>query len=116
MAVAVGLGLAAALWSLVASAGWFPRALFPSVPEIAAAGAKLWEFGDLGPDILLSLQRAALGFVIGSLAGFGPAVLTSATALGRRLLQPVLRVFAPSPPSALCRWPSCGSGWGRAAR
>jgi sulfonate transport system permease protein len=95
--VAVGLALAALLWSLVVATGLFPRALFPSVPEIASAGWSLWESGDLLPDILLSLQRAAVGFVIGSAAGIALAVVTSATATGRRLLQPVLRLFAPIP-------------------
>jgi len=95
--VAIGLALAALLWSIVAAIGIFPRALFPTVPEIAAAGWALWESGDLLPDILLSLQRAAVGFVIGSAVGIALAVLTSATAAGRRLLQPVLRLFAPIP-------------------
>jgi sulfonate transport system permease protein len=35
--VAVGLVLAAAVWSLVAATGVFPRALFPTIPEIARA-------------------------------------------------------------------------------
>jgi NitT/TauT family transport system permease protein/sulfonate transport system permease protein len=96
-AVVIGLGLAAAVWSVVAVAGVFPRALFPTVGDIASAGWSLWRSGDLLPDVLLSLQRAVVGFVIGAGAGIALAIITSATAAGRRVLQPVLRLFAPVP-------------------
>ncbi|KAA0100561.1 ABC transporter permease [Mycolicibacterium sp. P1-5] len=94
---ALGLALAVAVWSIVAAAGLFPRALFPTVTEIGHAGWGLWESGDLAADVLHSLQRAIAGFVLGAAIGFALAVLTSVTGTGRRLLQPVLRLFAPIP-------------------
>jgi sulfonate transport system permease protein len=96
-ATALGLGLAVLIWSIVAATGAFPRALFPTVGEIGRAGWALWVSGDLGADIVHSLQRAVAGFLLGSIVGFGLAVLTSVTSAGRRLLQPVLRLFAPIP-------------------
>ncbi|WP_319428951.1 ABC transporter permease [Mycobacterium sp. RTGN5] len=96
-ATALGLGLAVAVWSIVAATDVFPRALFPTVAAIARAGWSLWASGDLSADILHSLQRAVAGFVLGTVLGFGLAVLTSVTSAGRRLLQPVLRLFAPIP-------------------
>jgi sulfonate transport system permease protein len=95
--VAIGLALAALLWSVIAATAVFPRALFPTVPEIVGAGWALWESGDLLPDVLLSLQRAVVGFVIGATVGVALAVVTSATVVGLRLIQPVLRLFAPIP-------------------
>jgi sulfonate transport system permease protein len=95
--VAVGLALAATVWSLVAATGAFPRALFPTIPEIVRAGRTLWVSGDLVPDVLLSVQRAVAGFAVGAAVGFALALVTSATVSGRRLLQPVLRLFAPIP-------------------
>jgi NitT/TauT family transport system permease protein/sulfonate transport system permease protein len=92
-----GLVLASAVWSLVVATGRFPRQLFPSVPEILAAGHRLWSDGLLVDDIGASLHRAAVGFVIGALAGIVVAVLTATTAAGRNVLQPVLRVFSPIP-------------------
>jgi NitT/TauT family transport system permease protein/sulfonate transport system permease protein len=94
---ALGLGLAVAIWSIIAATGLFPRALFPTVSDIGHAGWALWQSGDLGADVLHSLQRAVVGFVLGAAVGFGLAVLTSVTSGGRRLLQPVLRLFAPIP-------------------
>lgn len=92
-----GLVLAAAVWSLVVATGRFPRQLFPSVPEILAAGQMLWTDGLLVDDITASLRRAAVGFAIGAVAGIVVAVITATTAAGRNLLQPVLRVFSPIP-------------------
>ncbi|CRZ16610.1 ABC transporter permease [Mycolicibacterium neworleansense] len=92
-----GLGIAAALWSLLVATGRFPRQLFPSVPEILAAGHTLWTEGLLADDILASLRRAAVGFAIGAAIGIVVAVFTATTTAGRNLLQPVLRVFSPIP-------------------
>ncbi|OLP00900.1 ABC transporter permease [Mycolicibacterium porcinum] len=92
-----GLGIAAALWSLIVATGRFPRQLFPSVPEILAAGHTLWTEGLLADDIVASLRRAAVGFAIGATVGIVVAVFTATTAAGRNLLQPVLRVFSPIP-------------------
>lgn len=92
-----GLGIAAALWSLIVATGRFPRQLFPSVPEILAAGHTLWAEGLLAGDIVASLSRAAVGFAIGAAAGIVVAVFTATTTAGRNLLQPVLRVFSPIP-------------------
>lgn len=92
-----GLAIAAALWSLIVATGRFPRQLFPSVPEILAAGHTLWAEGLLADDIVASLRRAAVGFAIGAAAGIVVAVFTATTAAGRNLLQPVLRVFSPIP-------------------
>lgn len=92
-----GLGIAAALWSLIVATGRFPRQLFPSVPEILAAGHTLWTEGLLADDIVASLRRAAVGFAIGAAVGIVVAVFTATTAAGRNLLQPVLRVFSPIP-------------------
>jgi NitT/TauT family transport system permease protein/sulfonate transport system permease protein len=92
-----GLFLAASAWSLVVATGRFPRQLFPSVPEILAAGHTLWTSGLLADDIGASLRRAAIGFAIGAVAGIVVAVLTATTVAGRNLLQPVLRVFSPIP-------------------
>jgi sulfonate transport system permease protein len=92
-----GLILASAVWSLVVATGRLPRQLFPSVPEILAAGSRLWTDGLLVDDIGASLRRAAVGFAIGAVVGIVLAVLTATTAVGRNLLQPVLRVFSPIP-------------------
>ncbi|MGV9798648.1 ABC transporter permease [Mycobacterium sp. NPDC003449] len=92
-----GLAIAAAVWSLAVATGHFPRQLFPSLPEVVAAGHTLWAEGLLADDIIASLRRAAIGFAIGAVVAVVTAVATATTAAGRNLLQPVLRVFSPIP-------------------
>ena len=96
-AAVVGVLGAAAVWSAVAASGVFPRALFPPLNEVAAAGLQLWLSGDLYRDTLSSITRSIEGFALGSIAGFLLATVTAATASGRTLLQPVLRLLAPVP-------------------
>ncbi len=96
-AALLGVALVLVVWSLVVATGAFPRALFPSIVEIGRAGQRLAESGDLWPDITASVRRALVGFALGASVGFTLALLTSATAAGRLLLQPVLRLFAPVP-------------------
>ncbi|WP_336793610.1 MULTISPECIES: ABC transporter permease [Gordonia] len=95
--VVAGLAGVVVVWSVVSAADVFPRALFPSVPEIVAAGRDLWKEGLLFDDLSSSLQRAAAGFLVGGTSGLLVAVVTATTTLGRNLLQPVLRVLSPIP-------------------
>lgn len=94
---ALGLVLAGLLWTLVVATGQFPGELFPGVPDILRAGGSLYRDGMLVPDVVASLRRAAVGFVLGASAGFLAGTVTSSTWVGRRLMQPVLRLLAPIP-------------------
>lgn len=93
----VGVLIVGLVWSAVAATGIFPRALFPTVADIGAAGWQLLVGGDLIPDVTASMSRAVVGFGLGAAAGFLIAVLTATTAAGRAIVQPVLRLFAPIP-------------------
>ncbi|MFC7751674.1 ABC transporter permease [Tsukamurella soli] len=92
-----GIAVAAVVWSLLVASGRFPRELFPSVPQILRAGYGLWSDGLLVGDIEASLRRAFVGFAVGAAVGLGAALITASTRLGRRLLQPVLRLLTPIP-------------------
>ncbi|SIS23760.1 ABC transporter permease [Williamsia sterculiae] len=92
-----GVAIAAVVWSMVVATGTFPRQLFPSIPQIFSAGGSLWTEGLLLDDILASLRRAALGFLLGAAIGVLIAVATATTVAGRNILQPLLRVFSPVP-------------------
>lgn len=93
----LGLLLAALVWSLLATFAGYPRSLFPSIPDIVGAGRDLAQQGYLLPDTLASGQRALIGFLLGSIVGLTLAVVTSQTATGRALMEPILRLFAPVP-------------------
>lgn len=93
----LGIALLIGIWSLIYAAGWFPRNLFPSVPDIWRAGREMWDEGLLRADILDSLRRALVGFAIGTAVGIAVALLTASTRVGRLIVQPVLRLLAPIP-------------------
>jgi len=93
----LGVALLIALWSAVYATRLFPDNLFPSVPAVWHAGVAMWNEGLLGPDILASVREALVGFVIGTLAGIGLALVTATTRGGRFVVQPVLRLLAPIP-------------------
>ncbi len=93
----LGLALFVGLWSLIYATRWFPQNLFPSVPTIISAGRQMWNEGLLGSDILASLRRALVGFLLGTTVGVSVALLTATTRIGRQIVQPVLRLLAPIP-------------------
>jgi len=93
----LGVALLIALWSAVYATRLFPDNLFPSVPAVWHAGVAMWNEGLLGPDILASVREALVGFVIGTVAGVGLALVTATTRGGRLVVQPVLRLLAPIP-------------------
>lgn len=97
----LGVGLLLAVWSALYATGWFPRVLFPSVPEIARAGATMTSEGTLQTDLTASLGRVAEGFAVGGVGGIVVGTLTARTRFGELVVQPVLRLFAPIPTIAL---------------
>lgn len=93
----LGLGLLIGIWSLIYTAGWFPKDLFPSVPTIIRGGRELWSDGLLRADILASVRRAVIGFALGTSIGILLALITAMTRAGRLIVQPVLRLLVPIP-------------------
>jgi sulfonate transport system permease protein len=58
-------------WEALARFGQIPRYILPAPTAVFATAVKLTRDGTLIPDIGISLFRAASGFVIGGLIGFG---------------------------------------------
>ena len=90
-----------ALWALVAEMKWLPRAFFPT--PLAAFEALLEGFsrGELGRNLLGTVERMLYGWLLASIAGIaiGSAIGLSRTT--RLYLQPTLEFFRPLPASAI---------------
>lgn len=118
--VRVGISITCFLvgWELVARAGIVPAPLFPpptgvirALHEMATAkvrwptGCCVWIPGPLQNDLVLdlgvSLQRGALGWAIGSLAGIVIGVLTGRLPVLNSYLAPIIQIFRPLPPVAI---------------
>ena len=57
------------LWSLGSATGRLDPRVLPAPWSVVDTGWQLWHAGTLGPDLAISLQRAAEGFAIGLAAG-----------------------------------------------
>lgn len=99
--IAVSLSLFVVAWQLVVLARLFPPILLPSPVQVLAAGVELWNDDILFVDILVSLRRATLGFVIGSASAIALGAVTGRSRLVSGMLEPILRFLAPVPAIAI---------------
>jgi NitT/TauT family transport system permease protein len=99
--VIVSLGLALVLWGLASALGWIHPELVPSPAAIWRAALEMHGDGVLVSDLTISLQRAAVGFVLGAAMGVVIGLLTARLRSVGYLLHPLLNVLRPIPAIAL---------------
>ncbi|MCB8879839.1 ABC transporter permease [Acidisoma cellulosilytica] len=85
------------LWQLAAGGAWIEADLLPSPATIAQTFWAMVQDGSLANDILVTVYRLALGFVLGTAAGTVAGLLTGALPLARRLLDPTLQALRSVP-------------------
>jgi NitT/TauT family transport system permease protein len=68
-APALGIGLILVVWEIVCRAGWVSPLYLPSPTAIVSAGWEMIAKGELHQNLLASLQRILLGYVIGCIIG-----------------------------------------------
>jgi len=88
-------------WQIAADAGWITRRTLPSPLGIADAGVTLARSGELARHVLISCQRAALGFAIGGGLGFAFGLLNGLSKLAERLLDTSLQMLRNVPHLAI---------------
>ncbi|WP_405444297.1 ABC transporter permease subunit [Streptomyces avidinii] len=86
-----------ALWQLASSLGWLPADTLAPPSTIAAAGADLIEDGTLPGAMAVSLQRVAIGLVIGGTAGTVLALLSGLSRLGEDLIDASVQMLRTVP-------------------
>jgi NitT/TauT family transport system permease protein len=99
--LALPLGAAAAalgLWSAAVAAS--ATEVFPSPLAVARGIGELAERGVLGPYVLDSLRRVAIGYLLALVAGFPLGLLLGFSPLATRILQPVIQFLRPISPLA----------------
>jgi len=97
---AVPVVLFLGLWEVVALLGFAPRDILPPVHSIAARAFTLGTSGELGPNLLTSLGRAALGFVFATCAGIVLGALMSRSRTIEVFISPLLALSYPVPKPA----------------
>lgn len=76
-----------AIWSIASATGVLDWRTLPAPWTIVAEGATLWRNGTLGPDVLISLQRAGLGFLAGATGGIVLALISGLSRVGDALID-----------------------------
>ncbi|WP_327002647.1 ABC transporter permease [Dactylosporangium sp. NBC_01737] len=102
--LALGAGvplLLAVLWQVACDAGWIDRRLYPSPVDIGRSAWDMWQRDSLWPDLLASLRRTGLGYVIGSAAGALFGVAMGLWRPIRAALDPLLNALYTVPKLAL---------------
>jgi sulfonate transport system permease protein len=77
-------------WQIVSMSGLLPAYRLPSPTSVWLAAEDLSQRGLLGQDIVISLQRVWLGFLLGAVLGLIAAAVVGLTRLGDVLLSPTL--------------------------
>ena len=83
--------LLAAGWEIAVRAGYASGRLMPPPSRLFATAAALIHSGELQTHILATLTRVLLGFVIGAALGTAFGLLTGASGLARRLIDPSIQ-------------------------
>ncbi|WP_411102608.1 ABC transporter permease [Streptomyces sp. cmx-4-9] len=86
-----------ALWQVASTVGWLPADTLAPPSTIAAAGADLVGDGTLPGAMAVSLQRVAIGLVIGGTAGTVLALLSGLSRLGEDLIDASVQMLRTVP-------------------
>lgn len=98
--LAVGTALVLLIWE-AASAWMHNPILFPGPASVVGTGWAMLASGEITADVLASLGRIVVGYVIGTLLGIGMGVLLGQVALLDRFINPVISFLRMLPPIAL---------------
>jgi ABC-type nitrate/sulfonate/bicarbonate transport system permease component len=99
--VPVSLGAVLIVWAAATASGAVNTELFPSPGQVASAAIELYHDGLLGTDLVVSLRRAAVGFLIGASLGVALGLFTARIRSVGYALHPFFNVLRPIPAIAL---------------
>lgn len=77
------------VWAIAAGSGWVDPKFLPSPAQVVSALVRLWGSGDLPTDIVASLWRVGLGFLLSVVVAIPLGILMGSFASIRALLEPM---------------------------
>jgi sulfonate transport system permease protein len=89
--------LVLALWQAVCSLGHVSPQLLPPPGSVLSAAHQLWHEGQLQQAILVSLSRAAIGFLLGTVIGLAVGTLVGFSRLAAALIDRPVQMFRAIP-------------------
>ena len=90
-----------AIWQLAVTIGHLASDVLPSPATVWTTAGQLIANGTLQSALLISLQRVALGLLLGVSIGTGLALLSGLSLVGERVIDPVMHMFRTMPVLAL---------------
>ncbi|MBU3067118.1 ABC transporter permease [Nocardia sp. NEAU-G5] len=81
------------LWEILSETGILGAAYAPAPTAIVRSAVELWQQGVLGPDLAISLRRAATGLAIGLTAGIVTGIAGGLLRSGEYLFNGVVSIF-----------------------
>ncbi|MFC9999735.1 ABC transporter permease [Nocardia sp. NPDC127526] len=85
------------IWQVASATGLLPERLLAAPVTVLRTGWELIQDGTLTDAVSVSLQRAALGFAIGAVAGIGLALAAGLSRVGENVVDPILQMLRTLP-------------------
>jgi sulfonate transport system permease protein len=89
--------LVLALWQAVCSLGHVSPQLLPPPGSVLSAAHQLWQQGQLQQAVLISLSRAAIGFLLGTVIGLAVGTMVGFSRLAAALIDRPVQMFRAIP-------------------
>ncbi|MFC6154099.1 ABC transporter permease [Nocardioides yefusunii] len=86
-----------AVWQICSTTGVLPEDKLDAPSTIARTAWDLWQSGVLGDAVLVSLQRAAIGFAIGGILAVVLGTWVALTRLGDAIADPIMQMLRAIP-------------------
>ncbi len=81
------------VWQLASSTGILPQRLLTAPTTVISTAIDITRDGTLPHAIVISLQRAVIGFGIGAVVGIGLALIAGLSLIGEQILDPPLQML-----------------------
>lgn len=81
------------VWEVLAEAGVLGPTYAPAPTAIARTAVDLWRQGVLGPDLAISMRRAAIGFALGLSVGIATGVIGGLLTSGEHLFNGIVQIL-----------------------
>ncbi len=80
------------VWQFASKAGILPERVAPAPTAILRSGYDLWQLGELGPDLAISLRRVGLGLAIGLSIGITTGIIAGLLKTGEYVFNGVVQI------------------------
>ena len=81
------------VWQFASQGGILAERIAPAPTQIIRSGIDLWQIGELGPDLAISLRRVGLGLAIGLSIGISTGIIAGLLKSGEYVFNGVVQII-----------------------